>query len=77
MMIILIMMNCFYDMVDRRKAFSFISSRDHRQISSPSRICDAPQGGFEPVQNLSSGSVVLSCAVAITTTPQRHYGRLL
>ena len=32
------MMNCFCGMVDRRKAFSLISSRDHCQRSSPSRI---------------------------------------
>ena len=57
MMIILMMMNCFCGMTDRRKAFSSISSRDHRQRSSPSRICDTLQAGFEPVQNLSSGSV--------------------
>ena len=34
------LMNCFCGMVDRRKAFSFISSRDHCQRSSPSRISD-------------------------------------
>ena len=32
--------NCFYVMVDRQKAFSFISSRDHCQRSWPSRISD-------------------------------------
>ena len=41
----------FCGMVDRRKAFSLISSRDHCQRSSPSRA------GFEPAQNLSSGLV--------------------
>ena len=30
-------------------------SRDHCQRSSPSRISDMLQAGFEPVQNLSSG----------------------
>ena len=45
----------FCGMVDRRKAFSFISSRDHCQRSSPSRISDTPRAGFEPAQNLSSG----------------------
>ena len=53
----MMMMNCFCDMVDRRKAFSLISSRDHCQRSSPSRISDTPQAGFEPAQNLSSGLV--------------------
>ena len=45
----------FCGMVDQRKAFSIISSRDHRQRSSPSRISDTPRAGFEPGQNLSSG----------------------
>ena len=49
--------NCFCDMVDQRKAFSLISSRDHCQRSSPSRISDTPRVGFEPAQNLSSGLV--------------------
>ena len=39
------MMYCFCGMVDRRKAFSPISSRDHCQISSPSRISDMPRAG--------------------------------
>ena len=47
----------FGGMVDRQKAFSLISSRDHCQISSPSQIADTPQAGFEPVENLSSGLV--------------------
>ena len=67
------MMNCFCGMVDRRKRFSLISSRDHCQISSPSRISHTPRAGFEPAQNLSSGLVEWSCAVVITTTPRRHY----
>ena len=66
------MMNCFCGMVDRRKASSLISSRDHCQRSSPSRISDTPRAGFEPVQNLSSGFVEWSCAVVIITTPRRH-----
>ena len=44
-------------MVDRQKAFSLISSQDHCQRSSPSRISDTPRAGFEPGQNLSSGLV--------------------
>ena len=50
----MMMMNCFCDMVDQRKAFSLISSRDHCQRSSPSRISDT---GFGLAQNLSSGLV--------------------
>ena len=65
-------MNCFCGMVDGRKTFSLISSQDHCQRSSPSRISDTPRAGFEPAQNLSSGFVEWSCAVVITTTPQCH-----
>ena len=64
------MMNCFCGMVDRRKTFSLISSRDHCQRSSPSRISDTPRAGFEPAW--SSGLVQWSYAVVITTTPRRH-----
>ena len=45
----------FLCMVDRRNAFSFISSRDHCQRSSPLRISDMPRAGFEPEQDLCSG----------------------
>ena len=66
------MMNCFCGMVDRRKAFSLISRRDHCKRSSLSRISNTPQAGLEPAQNLSSRLVEWSCAVVITTTPRRH-----
>ena len=69
---LVMMMNCFCRMVDRRKAFSLISSRDHCQRSSPSRISDTPRAGFEPAQDLSSGLVEWSCTVAITTGPQGY-----
>ena len=71
MMMMMMMMNCFCSMVDRRKAFSLISSRDHCQRSSPSRISDTLRAGFEPAQNLSSDFVDWSCAVVISTTPRR------
>ena len=35
-------LNCVCDMVDRRIAFSLISSLDHCQRFSPSRISDTP-----------------------------------
>ena len=70
------MMNCFCGMIDRRKAFSLISSRDHCQRSSPSRISDTPRAGFESAQNLSLGFVEWSCAVVVTTTPRHHYNTL-
>ena len=47
----------FGGMVDQRKAFSLISSRDHYQRSSPLRISDTLRAGFEPAQKLSSGLV--------------------
>ena len=67
-----ILVNCFCGMVDRRMAFSLISSRDHCQKFSPSRISDTPRTGFELAQNLNSGFVEWSCAVVTTTTPRRQ-----
>ena len=72
MMRIMMMMNCFCGMVDRRKAFNLISSWDHCQRPSPSRISDTPGARYEPAQNLSSGFVEWSCAALIITTPRRH-----
>ena len=63
-------MNCCCGMVDRRKAFSLISSRDNCQRSSPSQISNTRRAGFERAQNLSSGLTEWSCAVVITTTPR-------
>ena len=70
-------MNCFCGMVDRRKEFSLISSRDHCQRSSPSRIFNMPRAGFELAQNLSSGLVEWNCVVVITTTPRCHLSEWL
>ena len=64
-------MDCFYGMVDQRKAFSVMSNRNYRQRSSPSRISATPQVGFRPVQDMSSDFDEWSCAVVKTTTP-RH-----
>ena len=71
MMMMMMMTNCFCGMVDRRKAFSLISSRDHCQRSSPSRISDTPRAVSKPTQNVSSGLVEWSFAVVITTTPRK------
>ena len=60
-------MNCFCGMVDRRKTFNLISSREC-QRSSPSRISNTSRAAFEPAQNLSLGFVEWSCAVVITTS---------
>ena len=49
-------MNCFFcGMVDRRKAFSLISNRDHCQRFSPWQISNTPRAGLEPALNESSG----------------------
>ena len=57
-----LMMNWFCGMVDRRKACSLISSRDHCQGTSPLRISNTPRARFESAQNLVSGFVEWSCA---------------
>ena len=63
MMMMMIIINCFCGMVDWRKVLSLISSRDHCQRSSPSRISDTPQVGFETAQNLILGLVKWNCAI--------------
>ena len=57
-------------LTDERRLALF-PARDHCQRSWPSPISDTPWAGFEPTQNLSSGLVEWSCAVAITITPRR------
>ena len=57
MMMMMMVVNCSCGMIDQRKAFSLISSWDHCQRSSPSRISDPPRAGVEPAQNLSLGLV--------------------
>ena len=49
MMMMMMMMKYFCGMVDERKVFSLISSRDHCQTPSPSQISDTPRAGCEPV----------------------------
>ena len=61
--VMMMKMNCFCGIVDRRNTFSLISSRDHCPRSSPSRISNTPRSGIEPTQKLSSGLVEWSCAV--------------
>ena len=47
--LMMMMMNCFIGMVDKRKAVSLKSSRDHCQRISLSQISDTLRVGFEPV----------------------------
>ena len=68
MMIMVMMINSFYVMVDRQDALSLISSWDHCQRFLPSQISDTPRTGFEPAQSLCPGFVEGNCAVKITTT---------
>ena len=49
LMMMMMMMNCFIGMVDKRKAVSLKSSRDHCQRISLSQISDTLRVGFEPV----------------------------
>ena len=71
-MMIMMLMNCFCGMVDRRKAFSLISSREHCQRSSPSQISDTRGAGFEPEFRLS-WMKMCSSDNHYTTAPQNHY----
>ena len=48
-LMMMMMMNCFIGMVDKRKAVSLKSSRDHCQRISLSQISDTLRVGFEPV----------------------------
>ena len=73
--IMMMMMNFFCGMVDRRNMFSLISSRDHCQRSSPLRISNTPQSEIEPAQNLSSHLVEESCAVVTTSKSRRHINK--
>ena len=51
MIMMMMIMNFFCGMVNRRKAFSLISSWDHCQRSSPSWISDTPQAGQLPLRH--------------------------
>ena len=57
MMMMMMMMNCSCGTVDRRKAFSLISSQD--TIARDTYHCESQtrRAGSEPAQNLSSGFV--------------------
>ena len=48
-LMMMMMMNCFIGMVDKRKAVSLKSSRDHCQRISLSQISDTLRVGFESV----------------------------
>ena len=66
-MIMMMTINCFCGMVDRRNTFSLISRR----------IFDTPRTGFEPAENLSSGLVEWSCALVITTAAPHMRPRII
>ena len=67
---LLLTMNCFSGMDDREKAFILIFSQVAETLTITNAITQP--GGFQPAQNLSSGSVKWNCAVGITTTSQRN-----
>ena len=61
------MMNCFFGMVDRRKALNFVFSQYHCQRCSPSRISETPWAGLRLRRTWFR-----LCAAVITTSPWRH-----
>ena len=54
-------------LTDERPLAYFQPGATDCQRSSPLRISDTPQAGFEPVQNLRVETFVESCAVVIST----------
>ena len=68
----MMMMNCFWVMVDRRKAISLISSQHNCQRFSASLIFHTPQLEYEPVQNLGPEFVEWSSILLITSTQECH-----
>ena len=70
-MIMMMIINYFFGMVNRRKTLGLISRRNHCQRSSPLQISDTPQAGFEPAQNLNLDE--WSYAVVITTTLRCYF----
>ena len=63
MMTMIMMINVFCRIADRRKVLNLVSTRDQSQKFTPSWISNAPKVGFKPVQNLGSN---------LTTKPQHH-----
>ena len=61
-----------YRVVDRRKAFSLITRRDHSQKFSSSQISHMPQVGFELADNLPLSYFESRFSVVIATTPRSH-----
>ena len=72
MMMMMMMIDCFLGMVDRRKTSSLIFNQDHCQRFLLSRISDTLRAEFEPVQNLSSSLIEVNCIVVVTTRPRNH-----
>ena len=68
----MIMMNCFSGMVDRRNLISIIFSRNLYQRFSPSKISDMPGARFKSLPKINSNFVEWSWVVMLTLTPQRQ-----
>ena len=60
LMMLMAIMNCFSGMIEQRKAFSLISSRDHCQRSHQ---CKSLARREQDLNNLSSGFGEWSCAI--------------
>lgn len=72
---IMVMMNCYFGMIDRRYMLSLTSCQDHCQRISALRIPDIPRVGFASAQNLNSEvekKDERSCASVTTTILRRH-----
>ena len=73
----MIMMNCFSGMVDRRKLISIIFSRNLYQRFSPSKISDVPGAGFKSLPKIKSNFVEWSWVVKLTLTPRHQTASLV
>ena len=82
----MMMMNCFYGMADRRKAFSRISSQEHCQRFSPSQISETPRAESQTFLNevaqqmpwMSSYTLdTYGCLLIYVFYKQSHFTRCL
>ena len=64
--LIMMTMNCFSEMVDWQKGFTF-------RKFSPSQASYKSATRFQPTQNLSSGFIEWSSVLVITATPRHHW----
>ena len=78
MMMMMMMINCFCGMVDRRKAFSLISSLDHCQRSSPpahfaSRVWTCAEPEFSALNRTFMGKIRKFCHFSLENSITSEY----